>query len=311
MKKNYTSKFAWMSAALCAVLLVACGLKITKVTLSASEIEQGGEVTVTTQFERHDNDFNNASNIYLVYAIRVPEDWSAVDALQAVNTNNGETQTFEFKESPAYEALAEFSFPKEGYKWIGFQSKKAVDVKCENNGADNVISTVTLKSGDTTGDFKLDIISGSFPQDPAYLLNSDGTLNIDMAFGNKCDFTPEDPYSVGDTKVFSFSEYLVHATTISAEEMKAVESSRLDYSATVGGVTYAVSPGVDVGNALSDEELAKLQLNVKVTGDNTGVNEVNASNDDDAPVYNLQGMKVVNPTAPGIYIKNGKKFVVK
>ena len=32
---------------------------------------------------------------------------------------------------------------------------------------------------------------------------------------------------------------------------------------------------------------------------------------DDAPVYNLQGMKVEGALKPGVYIRNGKKFVVK
>ena len=31
----------------------------------------------------------------------------------------------------------------------------------------------------------------------------------------------------------------------------------------------------------------------------------------DGRIYNLQGIQVANPTAPGIYISNGKKFVVK
>lgn len=41
----------------------------------------------------------------------------------------------------------------------------------------------------------------------------------------------------------------------------------------------------------------------------TGINSVNAA-DDDAPVYNLSGMRVKNPTR-GIYVKNGKKYIVK
>ena len=31
----------------------------------------------------------------------------------------------------------------------------------------------------------------------------------------------------------------------------------------------------------------------------------------DNRIYNLQGIEVTNPTAPGIYIRNGKKFVVR
>lgn len=52
MRKKYSSKLAWIGATLCAFLLVACGLKVVDVTLSADEIEQGDEVTVTAKLMR-------------------------------------------------------------------------------------------------------------------------------------------------------------------------------------------------------------------------------------------------------------------
>lgn len=312
MKKRYSSKSAWMGVALCTFLLVACGLKVTKVTLSANEIVQGGEVTVATQFERADNDLNNNENIYLLYALRVPSDWSATTALDVVSKYQGETTTMEFKNCEAYAKLAEFSFPKEGYKWLGFQTKDRVTLNCDNNGEDNLVATLTLKSGDATGDFKLDVISGSFPQDPSYLLNADGTVNVNVAFGCNINFEPEEPYTLDDgTKVFSFSEYLVNASTISPAERKDVEKSLLSYTSTVMNTTYPISAGIDVGNALTDEEIAQLQLNVKVIQDPSAVNEIEIAAEENSPVYNLQGVEVAEPTAPGIYIKNGKKFVVK
>lgn len=43
-----------------------------------------------------------------------------------------------------------------------------------------------------------------------------------------------------------------------------------------------------------------------------GINAINsASNDTDSPLYNLQGMRVKNPTQKGIYIRNGRKEVKK
>jgi hypothetical protein len=42
----------------------------------------------------------------------------------------------------------------------------------------------------------------------------------------------------------------------------------------------------------------------------TGVNTVRANDDSDAAVYNLQGIRVVNPQK-GVYVKNGRKVVVK
>ena len=38
---------------------------------------------------------------------------------------------------------------------------------------------------------------------------------------------------------------------------------------------------------------------------------VNKADDAEAPFYTISGVKVKKPTAPGIYIQNGKKFIVK
>ena len=46
----------------------------------------------------------------------------------------------------------------------------------------------------------------------------------------------------------------------------------------------------------------------KSTG--TGINSINAENADNA-IYTLQGVKVNGNAAKGLYIKNGKKVVVK
>ena len=312
MKKKYSSKLAWMGAALCAFVLVACGLKITKVTLSANEIDAEGEVTVTTQFERADDEFDNNHGIYLLYAVRVPQDWTCAQALEAVVNHAGEENALAFVESKPYAALAEFCFPKAGYKWIGFQTTDKVDLDLDKEDGENIISNVTLKAGKAGGDFKLDILSGSFPQDPAVLLTADGKVDVNIAFGRKSDFAAADPKKLTDgTEVFGFSEYLVNASTISPAEKLAAENTLLFYTSTVDDKSYPISAGVDVGNALTDEEIAALQLNVKVNGDDSAVNEIAASEKDNAPVYNLQGVKVADTTVPGIYIKNGKKFVVK
>lgn len=47
-----------------------------------------------------------------------------------------------------------------------------------------------------------------------------------------------------------------------------------------------------------------------VDGTVTGINNMKAAASDNAPIYNLSGVRVSNPTK-GVYVKNGKKFVVK
>lgn len=45
--------------------------------------------------------------------------------------------------------------------------------------------------------------------------------------------------------------------------------------------------------------------------DTTGINRITAGNDNDGEVYDLQGRRMKGNLAKGIYIKNGKKFIVK
>lgn len=45
------------------------------------------------------------------------------------------------------------------------------------------------------------------------------------------------------------------------------------------------------------------------TGIGTAVTEAPAAAD--SRVYNLQGIRVANPAVPGIYIRDGKKFIVR
>ena len=43
----------------------------------------------------------------------------------------------------------------------------------------------------------------------------------------------------------------------------------------------------------------------------TAVNEINAGTEDNGAWYTIDGRRVKAPTQPGIYIHNGKKYIVK
>lgn len=58
---------------------------------------------------------------------------------------------------------------------------------------------------------------------------------------------------------------------------------------------------------VSEEGNAKDFIGFEVT---TGVKTIEIKHDDDAAIYNLQGVRVANPQK-GIYVKNGKKYVFK
>jgi hypothetical protein len=47
-------------------------------------------------------------------------------------------------------------------------------------------------------------------------------------------------------------------------------------------------------------------------GDPTGINEISRKmSDGRSDIFDMQGRKVQNPTNKGLYIRNGKKFIVK
>ena len=73
---------------------------------------------------------------------------------------------------------------------------------------------------------------------------------------------------------------------------------------------------LDAVPVLADEEAAAANVNRMVLGDweTTGIDEVKASpaQVDDEAVYNLSGIKMDADNLPkGIYIRGGKKFIVK
>ena len=58
---------------------------------------------------------------------------------------------------------------------------------------------------------------------------------------------------------------------------------------------------------VSEEGNAKDFIGFEIT---TGVKTIEIKDDDDAAIYNLQGIRVAHPQK-GIYVKNGKKYVIK
>lgn len=66
----------------------------------------------------------------------------------------------------------------------------------------------------------------------------------------------------------------------------------------------------DIPDILSDFDTSAPAINIDIDGQTTKVDGLNVTYNDDQ-YYNLNGMKVENPTKKGVYIKNGKKVVIK
>lgn len=64
------------------------------------------------------------------------------------------------------------------------------------------------------------------------------------------------------------------------------------------------------GKLESDVTLNIKSVTLTLEGVSTGINTVKVTNNANAPIYNLSGQRVDNPTK-GIYIQNGHKFIIK
>ena len=297
MKKLLLPKKCWLPLALVAVLAVGCGLKIATVEFSTHEPMQGSELMVTTSFVQEGD--NNADNFYLLYAIRVPQDWNGTKL--AVENKDGETPVEIAMDACApYAKFCEYCFPRDGYKWIAFQSKEA-----RNQGANND-ATIKLAVGSKLGDYTLDIVAGGWKADPAQLLKEDGSINLEKAFGNNLDFsdssTDKNDATGQPATYFKSSEYLFIAGTIGNDEYEARKTAMKSQTITIHNMTLPIGP--DIANFTQDQNM---KVSVK-ENPNTGIEGVDAeAANAPAEYFDLQGRKVANPEAGLYLVKRGNK----
>lgn len=256
MKHNYTHKLrAFVATAALALVVVACGLKISEVTFSSHELKSGENLTITTKFDRADSEYQNNEGIYLYYGVRVPSEWTVAEMLKATDTNSmmGDSE-FEFEESEFYSKLMNLCYPKDGYKWIGFQTLEPKTIAGEPT-----VATVTLATAGAAGEYELDIVAGSSKNAPIELLTENGEINYELIFNNK--------KTLEDTDYNSFAEYLANAATLTEEEVEARKYSLKDITAN----GLAISP-CDVAN--KRVEGLDLKVKLEASQDETGVADV-------------------------------------
>lgn len=268
--------------AIAGLMSVACGLKISTIALSNSKPEQGEKITLTTTFVAT-SEFV-ADDYYNLYAVRVPEDWEAPALTVTTYTADSEGakvygDAIEMVACDAYAQFVEFCFPKDGYKWVGFQSKDIYKITT------SVESVVELVAGKTLGEFDLDITVGAWKQNPATELVKDGQINFSEAFGWS---SSKDDVQVGDgylNPYYKSSEYLLMASSISTAEfdenvarIRAMDDLRVTITnpkdESAGPKTYPVGP--EIANILEKDETTKDQgdnLKVEVVESTTTVIE--------------------------------------
>ncbi len=257
--------------AVASLLSVACGFQIKTIALSTDKVGQGENMTVTTTYASIDGNYT-ADKYYNLFAVRVPADWTA-PKLTVTDTEND--VDVPMTACPAYATLAEYCFPRDGYKWIGFQSAELYQF------GNTIESVVELVAGQAMGDYTLDIVVGGWKRDPAtQLLTANGQINFEEVFGwnhDKSDFSMDDQKTY-----FKSSEYLFIAGTFTAEEYNASKARLASKTITLpdpkNGNTATTRPiSVDVANILSAADLDQTKhLAVEVVEGGAGVNTVAA-----------------------------------
>ncbi|MDE7387423.1 MAG: hypothetical protein K2N28_09835 [Muribaculaceae bacterium] len=278
MKKNY---FKIAAAGVLVFLMVSCGLMFTEITLSSHKLDAGDTLTISTKLERpKGDDYTNNKNMWMYFGVRVPMDWTTEEMLTVVDECAIKTETsgiynYNFENSDFYAALLELCYPKEGYKWLGYQSK----VKAAEIFGEPMTTELVLKVGDAGGKYDLDIMGGCNATDPIQLYYQ-GQINYDLAFNNFGE-NNQNLKEFDGVKYVSCSEYLFCATTIGNEEKLARQTALKDIK--VKG--YPITPN-DLINQTSGNvgnDAAKnidVDLSVEVVA-GAGVDEIYASSEID------------------------------
>lgn len=306
MKKFFLPKTSILLLVVAACCFVACHFHITIVDISDENPEPGAEITVTAGFMA-DNSELYGKDCFHLYAIRVPVDWTGerlklYEYCMAHPDDEEEQASPEMVECDAYAELCEYVFPREGYKWIAYQSRSASEYFTTGT------AEVLLKVGSQIGDYDLDIMLGGMVGDPSELVR-DGKINLEVAFGVR--FNPQERSSAfsnaskdNAATCYYSSEGLFEACTLSTAEVDNRQDALSDVKITCDGVTLPISPYV---YSCTDHHNG---VRVKA---NSAIETIEAVEGGETEYFNLNGVKVVNPES-GIYIvkrgeKVGREFV--
>lgn len=292
MRKLLLPNKCWLALAVVALLAVGCGLNISWIKLSSNEVAAGQELVIKANFLQEGD--NNQADYYLLYAVRVPNDWTGAGLEVVDNTDASKQEVVTMVDCNAYAKFCEYCFPREGYKWVAYQSEVA------RKQGGNSDATVKLTVGAATGDYNIDIMAGGWMYRPSELLNEDDTINLSVAFGcnnDRSDFS--ETKEGGKPVYFNSSEYLFNVSTISkaeyANRIKAMRESGVEATVTVKNGTKTLPIAPDVNNFKSDADLsvkvydapAEISYDVKSAS-------VTFGSDFDAPkLNNPKGFEVV------------------
>lgn len=326
MKNIFTSKKSLWLVAFVALLVTSC-FKLASVTLSTHEVKQTGKVTLTATIVNDYQDLNgNPSDIDQngigMCGVRIPVDWSVDGVPTCINTckdGNKEIPADNIEKSEFYTAFLEYCYPKEGYKWVGFQTKNDEKflLRLPENGDDCVTLSINLVSGETVGDYVVDLMVGSWQSGDLWWQN--GTLSDYYSVEDgKYDFSKL--FSVNGLGIGECKGNLLRASTITSHEQ--FERTQLmnpqgAYIAIAKPlINYDNEDGLDRWNKEEAEQKELLGVTVtnnptlgvediwvnslRIVGDRGGIRVVLESADDaEVAIYNVEGKMVDSKVMAG------------
>lgn len=227
---------------------------------------------------------------------------------------NGST-TFNFAYTPKAAGTYNFWILDVNGKEIGnssitFQATSApvlsfVSIKCSNASGEKVYADfqVDKVEMDKVNDTKADI---------TFEIKNDGGYYEGEFFLYKYDETGEYYWNYYDSKKLTIPANATTSFTFTVEGAAGSTAGIILQSATesveIANLTTTNNHTIQGDNryySFTDREICYLAGN-----GGTGINNINAEKENEDVYYNLRGEKVSNPTK-GIYIKNGKKYLLK
>lgn len=213
------------------------------------------------------------------------------------------------------------------------------DFWCNNNQLDtlDLSSCTALNTLSCAGNgMKKLSIGGISSESPAYYVDcSNNALTLSSLYPTKYVenylYSPQDTIQLDFTEVevktaIDFSDLLCNASGTSVgsiafynsetdEELSSGVSSSKDYYASSGSVRFwETSAGMDVYAKITSSQYTDLEFVTSSFYVNypEGISPIEVEMDEESSdiIYNLQGQRVDNPL-PGIYIKDGKKIIIK
>lgn len=160
-------------------------------------------------------------------------------------------------------------------------------------GVDNLSNPTTVY---------LNIVNGLLTAGKSYLIRSNSTKNI-TAYRAGSDQALNPVLSQGLQGVFS-------ETTLTSADNALVLNGNKWYKVNSNVTVPANCAYINLSTAVTTAAAKSMVAMSIANGEVTAIDDLKIVGND-APVYSITGMKVTARLVPGIYVKNGKKFIVK